>query len=115
MKKICIISQYWLPDLNGDVVRLKNCIKVLINLGYEVTLITSLPHYPYGDRKGYKSKPIIIEKEKNIKIIRVYIPPLKHEGLHRRLILYITFTFTSLFPLFILKKAGPSINLYHCQ
>jgi glycosyltransferase involved in cell wall biosynthesis len=105
MKKICILSQYWLPDLNGDVIRLKNCIKALINLGYEVTLITSLPHYPYGDRKGYKSKPIIIEKGKNIKIIRVYIPPLKHEGLHRRLILYVTFTFTSLFPLFILNKA----------
>jgi len=104
MKKICIISQYWLPDLNGDVIRLKNCIKALINLGYEVILITTLPHYPYGNRKGYKLKPITIEKGRRIKVIRVYIPSLKHEGLHRRLILFVSFTLTSLFPLFFLSK-----------
>lgn len=103
-ENIIIISQYWYPDVNGDVIRLENFIKVLKEK-FKITLLTALPHYPKGDRKGYKSKPIIFEESEGIRIIRTYIPSISHYGFKNRMILYISFTFTSLFSLPFLPRS----------
>ncbi len=49
MLRICIISQYFMPDIGGAVTRLKNLLKILNSMNHEVTIVTTVPHYPKGD------------------------------------------------------------------
>lgn len=54
---LCIISQYFLPDINGDVIRLLNLIDILRRNGFNITIITAFPHYPDGKiRKSIRIK-----------------------------------------------------------
>lgn len=99
-----MISQYWRPDFNGDVRRLENVIYALRELGIKVNLITTIPHYPNGERKGYKARLIQIEQAEFGKIIRLYMPRIKHEGFSRRLILYTWFSFIAIIPTLIYGK-----------
>ncbi|HLI47006.1 MAG TPA: glycosyltransferase family 4 protein [Geobacterales bacterium] len=101
MKKITIISQYWEPDMNGDVVRLKNYIGLLLKLGFEITLITAIPNYLTYKRKEAK---VGIEKRERLKIIRLWMPKLVHKGLASRLILYLSFMIFASLPTLIYAR-----------
>mgnify|MGYP000268171377 CR=1 FL=1 len=91
-----IISQYFLPDINGDVIRLLNSIKALKRLGVNLTIITAFPHYPSGlIPPKYHGKLFVKETWNDIKIIRTFILPLPHKGFINRLLLYLSFTFSS--------------------
>ncbi|MFX0135189.1 MAG: glycosyltransferase family 4 protein [Candidatus Hodarchaeota archaeon] len=96
--RLCIISQYFLPDINGDVIRLLNSIKFLINEGFDIILITSYPHYPTGEIPNeYKFKLISVDVWRSIKIIRVPILPFPHRTSFERFLIYLSFSFFSLF------------------
>jgi glycosyltransferase involved in cell wall biosynthesis len=103
MKEICLVSQYWYPDINGDVTRLNNVIESLRKFGFKITLITTIPHYPKGDKKGYKNRLFKIENGE-IRIIRVFMPSIEHKGFSKRLILYLFFSFLATFPILIYGK-----------
>ena len=95
---ICIISQYWEPDINGDVTRLRNAIDVLRSLGHRITLITSVPHYPNGDRRGYRFRLFRIEKSEGLTVVRIDMPSIAHSGFGQRMLLYSWFAALSAFP-----------------
>jgi len=91
-----IISQYFLPDINGDVIRLLNSIRALRRLGVNPTVITAFPHYPNGlIPPKYRGKLFVRETWNGIKVIRSFILPLPHKGFINRLLLYLSFTFSS--------------------
>ena len=93
---LCIISQYFLPDINGDVIRLLNIIDILRRNGYNITIITAFPHYPNGKIPiKYWNKLLFFETWKNVKIIRVPILPLAHESNLERFLLYSCFMATA--------------------
>jgi len=67
--------------------------------GHQVLVITAVPHYPYGRiPREYTKKAFFIEGANNLKVIRVWVPPLPHEGA-KRLIMYLSFSLFSLLAL----------------
>jgi glycosyltransferase involved in cell wall biosynthesis len=95
---ICIISQYWRPDVAGDAVRLGNTIRALNALGRNVTLITTYPHYPSGGRRRHLVKFIGVQREDGITVVRLAMPPIPHSGFGRRLVLYAWFSVAAVLP-----------------
>jgi len=91
--KLCIISQYFLPDINGDVIRLLNVLDILLREGYDIVLITSFPHYPHGVIPNeYKNKLFTREVWNKVKVIRVPVIPLQHRTSIERFFLYLSFS-----------------------
>lgn len=103
--KICIVSQYWEPDVNGDVSRLKKVIRELIQLGHEITLIAGAPHYPAGDKKGFHFKFLKLSREKGLTVLRIRMPSLPHSNFTTRFTLYFWFAGASVLPTIVLGKS----------
>ena len=104
-ESICIISQYYPPDNASDSVRLIKVIKSLQSNGFKITIVTAFPHYPNGKiPTKYKKKFLVREKWNDVDIIRTYVPPLPHNGLLKRFLIHISFTFSALIALFYLEK-----------
>lgn len=86
--KVAIFAQYFPPDLGGSATRVYNVAKGLVLNGCDVTVIAAFPHYPHGNIPGkYRWKPVVVEWEDSIRIIRTFILPLKSEGFLKRLLL----------------------------
>ena len=103
--RILIISQYYPPDIGGAHRRSFNAVKGLLQNGHTIELLTAVPHYPLGDVPiQYRHRPIFIEESNNLRIIRVWMPPIAHRGFLRRLLLYVFFAFASFLALPIIKS-----------
>ena len=102
---VLFFAQYFPPDVGGASTRAFNAALGLKNNGCDVTILTSLPHYPNGKtNKKYSGKFFIKENVDGIKVIRTWIPNLKHSSNFKRIILHFSFTFFSIFGLFSVKK-----------
>lgn len=99
--RICIITQYFPPDMGGACTRVLNALKGLKKREADIVVVTAFPHYPHGKIPDhYKRKAFLIEKDKdNTRIVRVWIPSIPHTGFMKRLLLYISFTFSSMIAL----------------
>jgi glycosyltransferase involved in cell wall biosynthesis len=94
--RICIISQYFPPDIGGASTRVSNAIKGLGKRGHKIFVVTAFPHYPHGQIPyEYKRRAFAVEGDDNVRVMRVWVPPLPHEGGAKRLIMYISFTLFS--------------------
>jgi colanic acid biosynthesis glycosyl transferase WcaI len=103
---VLLITQYFPPDLGGAATRNSNLSKGLSLNGCNLTIITAFPHYPHGTIPlKYKSVLVKVEGIDKIKIIRTYMPPIKSEGIAKRLILMVSFGISSLFALPFCGKA----------
>ena len=103
---ILILAQYFPPDMGGAATRAYNAAKGLKLIGCKITVVAAFPHYPNGNiPKKYRWKPLVFETHEGIHIIRTIVPPLESKGILRRLILFISFIISSLFPLLTLRKA----------
>ncbi|MFX0184210.1 MAG: glycosyltransferase family 4 protein [Candidatus Hodarchaeota archaeon] len=97
---ILMISQWFPPHVSGGSIRTFNAAKGLALVGHEVTVITPLPPPPFVSRPEYSGKRNMYWGSINgIRVIRTWSPFLQDLGLARRLILFICFMVTSLFPL----------------
>jgi glycosyltransferase involved in cell wall biosynthesis len=75
-------------------------VKGLALNGCNVTVIAAFPHYPHGRiPEQYRLLPIKVEWMGNVKVIRTYMPPIKSEGLVKRLFLMGSFAISALFAL----------------
>ncbi|MGD0804215.1 MAG: glycosyltransferase family 4 protein [Candidatus Bathyarchaeia archaeon] len=78
--------------MGGGATRASNMSNALVSNDCSVTVITSFPHYPKGNiPKKYRWKPLVIENENEIKVIRTFVPPLASTGLMRRVVLFLSF------------------------
>jgi glycosyltransferase involved in cell wall biosynthesis len=97
---VLVIAQYYPPDMGGGATRAYNAVKGMILNGAKVTVIAAFPHYPHGNiPKQYRWKPLKIEWQEGVKIIRTFVPPLPSKGLAYRLVLFLSFAISSIFAL----------------
>lgn len=100
--KILVISQYFPPDMGGGSARVSNAVKGLMKRGHEITVISGFPHYPLGRiPRSLRYKAMVCCEETGFRLIRVWVPPLPHKGLVRRIVLFGSYMLSSIFPLFI--------------
>ncbi len=98
--RVLIVAQYFPPDMGGGATRAYNAAKGLLKAGCRVTVVSAFPHYPTGNvPKAYRWKPLKIEFEGKLKVIRTFIPPLASEGFMKRVLLFAIFILSSLFGL----------------
>jgi len=94
--RVCIISQYFPPDMGGASTRVSNAIKGLRSRGHRVFVVTAFPHYPHGDvPREYRTRAFAVEGDEQVRVFRVWVPPLPHVGA-KRLVMYLSFTLFSL-------------------
>lgn len=104
---ILVIAQLFPPDMGGGATRACNVAKGLLLAGCDVTVVAAFPHYPTGNiPRNYRGKLLTIEYDGRLKVVRTFVPPLASEGLVRRLLLFMSFTFSSLFALPVVGKIG---------
>lgn len=102
---VLVISQIFPPDLGGGATRAYNLAKGLTLNGVTVTVICGFPHYPSGHvPKHMRKKPLVTEYLEGIKIYRTFVPPLPAKGLINRVLLFLSFLISSIFPLVFIRK-----------
>jgi glycosyltransferase involved in cell wall biosynthesis len=94
---VAIFAQYYPPDLGGSATRAYNVAKGLALNGCDVTVIAAFPHYPNGNvPEKYRWKPVVVENDDGVRVIRTFILPLKSEGFLKRLLLMGSFGVSAL-------------------
>jgi colanic acid biosynthesis glycosyl transferase WcaI len=107
---ILMISYYFPPDWNGDSTRAYNAARGLMSHGCNVTVITSFPHYPHGYiSTKYKRKILSLEEIDGIKVIRTWVPNLPHSPIIKRILLHISFMFSSILGLLYTRRRNIDI------
>ena len=92
--------------MGGSATRAYNVAKGLVLNKVKVTVVAGFPHYPMGNvPRHLRRKALSVENMDGFKVVRTYVPPLPARGLANRMVLFITFLISSLFPLFIVDRA----------
>lgn len=95
--RICIHTQYYLPEIGAPQARLSELAKFLNENNFEVTVLTSMPNYPTGKIFDGYANFFKSEKIDGINVIRSFIYPSKSTKIIPRLLSYFSFVLSSLF------------------
>jgi glycosyltransferase involved in cell wall biosynthesis len=91
MPRITILTQYFPPEMGAPQARLSELGERLLDLGWEVDVLTALPNYPEGKvRAGYASWKPVVETVGRLRTARVPLVP-SQQGFAKRLGSYFSF------------------------
>ena len=89
--KLCILTQYFPPELGAPQGRLSELGEQLIDLGWRVEALTAVPNYPLGRVfGGYSRTRPVVEHVGRIRTARVPVYP-SQRGFARRVACYLSF------------------------
>ena len=90
--KILFITHFFAPD-SGAASRLHTRLaKKLQERGHEVTVLTTMPHYPQGKiAEGYRGKWQVIEEHDGVQVIQVWLWATQSPKITRRLLSQVSF------------------------
>jgi glycosyltransferase involved in cell wall biosynthesis len=84
--RLRILTHYYPPEVGAPQVRLEALARGLAHQGAEVTVHTGFPHYPDGEIKApYRNRPLRIEREDGVRVMRSWIYAAPNRGFGRRL------------------------------
>ena len=94
--KILFISDNFPPEVNAPATRtFEHCVE-WVKAGHAVTVLTSAPNFPLGKvYKGYKNRLYQTENIEGIRVIRVWTYIAENKGFIKRILDYLSFSFTS--------------------
>lgn len=93
------------PDMGGSATRAFNLAKGLVANGVGVTVVVGFPHYPSGNvPEEYRWRALVKDRIGEIKVFRTFVPPLASMGFARRLLLFVSFIASSIFPLLLVER-----------
>jgi colanic acid biosynthesis glycosyl transferase WcaI len=96
--RVLVLAQYYPPDMGGASTRAYNVVNVLLSQGAKVVIVSAYPHYPLGDVESkYRFKAVQPQHTKDLKIYRVWIPPIAHSTPAKRILLHLSFIVSSMF------------------
>jgi glycosyltransferase involved in cell wall biosynthesis len=94
--KVLFITDNFPPENNAPATRTYEHCKRWVNNCLDITVITCFPNFPKGKVfDGFKNKIIETSEVEKIKLIRVWSYMTKNEGFLRRILDYLSFSFTS--------------------
>jgi glycosyltransferase involved in cell wall biosynthesis len=89
--RLCILTQYFPPEMGAPQARLSELGERLIDLGWEVEALTALPNYPTGRVfESYDPRRVVVEPIGRIRTVRVPLYTAKI-GFTKRLRSYFSF------------------------
>ena len=93
--KICILTQYYPPEVGAPQARLSHLAKSLVARGHLLTVLTAMPNYPKG--KIFPGYGGLLKQDlhEGIKIIHCLVYPTKSASFGKRMLNYFSFVFSS--------------------
>lgn len=92
---ILLISHYYEPDSGAAAVRLSRLMKILHGRGYQITVLTTMPHYPQGViQEPYRAKLFTDENRDGIRVIQAWLWATPSKRIVLRLISQLSFMLT---------------------
>lgn len=92
MSRLCILTQYFPPEMGAPQARLSELGELLIERGWDVDALTALPNYPAGKVfDGYNPKKPVVETIGRIRTARVPLVTAK-QGFVKRVSSYMSFS-----------------------
>jgi colanic acid biosynthesis glycosyl transferase WcaI len=93
--KILFITHYYEPDSGAAANRLTRLTKQLNSRGHEITVLTTMPHYPTGTiPDNYRGRFVVSEDQDGIHIIQVWLYTSSNQKVSRRLLSQLSFMIT---------------------
>jgi len=93
---ILFISDNFPPEANAPASRTFEHVKIWVELGHTVTVITGVPNFPKGEVfEGYKNRLYQVEFMSGIRVVRVLTFIVANRGLFRRTLDYASFMLTA--------------------
>ena len=100
-----IITQYFSPDMGGASTRAANAVKGLVLLGFDVDVITTVSHYPGGNRNAFNDTRMYrISRSSSVRITRFWMPPFSHISNSARLLNYMFFSVVGMLGVLLVRK-----------
>jgi colanic acid biosynthesis glycosyl transferase WcaI len=95
--RVLMIVPYYAPDLGPSAPLFTMLSAGLVHRGHQVTVITTVPHYPSGQvPAAYRGKWIQRSCESGVEVVRVAVPSVKRANLAKRLLQFICYQFGAL-------------------
>src|SRR5690606_37738563 len=89
---ILLVTTYYEPDSGAAAVRLSRLAKALVRRGHQVTVLTTLPHYPQGRIAERYQKAWAVEQNRSgVRVVRVWLWATPSPRISRRLISQMSF------------------------
>lgn len=105
MKRIGIITQVYKPEIGAAQNRLYEMAAGLKERGWEVSIITSMPNYPYGKVfDEYKGRLFVKETLDEMEVRRYWLYPSNSGKVFPRLLNWFSFSISVLFSFFYIRK-----------
>lgn len=96
--KILFLSDNYPPEVNAPASRTYEHIQQWVRNGAEVTVITCAPNFPQGKVfEGYRNKLFSKTMQDGVTVIRVWSYITANEGFVKRILDYLSYSFTSFF------------------
>lgn len=93
--RILFITHYFAPDSGAASNRLTQLAEMLHQRGHEVTVLTTMPHYPTGViPPDYRRRFTVIEDRAGLRVIQVWLWTSTSSKVSRRLISQLSFMMT---------------------
>ncbi|GAB4527194.1 MAG: glycosyltransferase family 4 protein [Anaerolineae bacterium] len=95
--RLLIITTYYAPDSGAAAVRLTRLARILARRGHEVTVLTTLPHYPQGRiADAYRGKHATVEWRDGVQVVRAWLYATPSPRISRKLISQNSFMLSAL-------------------
>ncbi|PJF22850.1 MAG: hypothetical protein CUN56_03905 [Phototrophicales bacterium] len=90
--RILLITHYFEPDGGAAAHRLTRLARLLHQHGHEITVLTTLPHYPAGQiHPDYRGRLVVKENRDGIQVIQVWLWATDSPKISRKLISQLSF------------------------
>ena len=94
---ILLVTTYFEPDSGAAAVRLSRLARLLHQRGHQITVLTTLPHYPQGRiTPRYQGSWTVEQKKPGLRIIRAWLWATPSPQISRKLISQLSFMLTAL-------------------
>ncbi len=112
--RILFVTTYFEPDGGAAAVRLSRLARILYQRGHEITVLTTLPHYPRGHiDEAYRRKLYHVEDRGGIRVIRAWLWATPNPRISRKLISQNTFMLSAFLRGLPIKR--PDVMLIEAQ
>lgn len=95
--RILCVTHYFEPDSGAAAVRLSRLAHLLHQRGHEITLLTTLPHYPQGKiSPGYRGRFSLVEEREGLRVIRAWLWATESPRISRKMLSQLSFMISGL-------------------
>lgn len=93
---ILFITTYFEPDSGAAAVRLSRLARLLQKRGHQITVLTTMPHYPQGEiAESHRGKFTVVDDIDGIRVVRTWLYATPNKRISRRLLSQISFMITA--------------------